>query len=235
MDFTPFDRRNYPTVSVEDGYTAWSDAYDDCVVDAMDLELLGRLQTIDWRAARRCADLACGTGRIGAWLRSRGFDGELEGVDCTQAMLDRAESRRIYQRTYRADIRRTPLAADAFDLVVQSLADEHLSELQLLYDEVARVLAPAGRFVIVGYHPQFLMTVGMPTHYHRPDDGAAVAITTHVHLLSDHVAAARAAGLELLEMDEAIIDDAYLTAKPKWTAYRDQPVSFVFVWRAGRH
>ncbi len=58
------------------------------------------------------------------------------------------------------------LPAQAYDLCTQSLADEHLPDLQPLYREVARVTRRGGGFVIVGFHPQFLMA-GMPTHYNR--------------------------------------------------------------------
>ena len=55
--------------------------------------------------------------------------------------------------------------------------------------------------------------------------------TKEVQELSDHVRAARASGFELLEMHEGIVDDEYVAAKPKWTGYRNIPVSFVFAWR----
>jgi hypothetical protein len=54
-----------------------------------------------------------------------------------------------------------------------------------------------------------------------------------VHLLSDHFKAARNAGLSLIEMDEGVIDDAWIAKKPKWDCFRGRPISFVFVWRRG--
>ena len=73
------------------------------------------------------------------------------------------------------------------------------------FDPLARVTRHEGCFVIVGLHPQ--------------------------HLLSDHVQAARAAGLWLLEMDEGLIDEAWLQKKPKWEGYFGLPISFSMVWR----
>jgi hypothetical protein len=85
-------------------------------------------------------------------------------------------------------------------------------------------------YVLVGYHPHFLMASGIPTHY---DDAAGepVAIETHVHLLSEHVTAGLGAGWKLTEMHERVVDDAWLALKPRWEPLRDQPVSFVLVWR----
>lgn len=98
------------------------------------------------------------------------------------------------------------------------------------YREATRLLRAGAFYVLVGYHPHFIMTFGVPTHFnHRP--GEAVAIETYVHLLSDHVAAARAVGLTLTEMREHVIDDRWIALKPRWDRYRNHPISFVMVWR----
>ena len=54
------------------------------------------------------------------------------------------------------------------------LADEHIVELKPVYCEAARLLSSRGNFVLIGYHPFFLMS-GVPTHFHR-SSGGAVAI-----------------------------------------------------------
>ena len=72
MDFSHFDTRKYPTVSVQDGYGQWAKTYEDTVSEAMDFRLLERIRSIEWDQIQRAADLACGTGRIGAWLKHRG-------------------------------------------------------------------------------------------------------------------------------------------------------------------
>ena len=71
---------------------------------------------------------------------------------------------------------------------------------------------------------------GMPTHFDSAS-GEPVAIETHVHLLSEHTAAALGAGWELAELRERLIDDVWLELKPKWEHLRDQPVAFAFAWR----
>jgi SAM-dependent methyltransferase len=232
MDFARFDRRGYPTTDVATGYAEWAATYEDVVRDEMDLRLLERIETVAFGRAWRALDLACGTGRIGAWLRARGVAG-LDGIDLTGSMLERARARGVYDDLREGDLRSTPFESHAYDLVTASLVDEHLPDPAPMYAEAARLLVPGGAFVVVGYHPQFLMTVGMPTHYHRPD-GEAVAIETHVHLLSDHVLGATDHGLALAEMREGLIDDEYVGAKPKWERYRGTPVSFAMVWRSRR-
>ena len=227
MDHSLYDRRRYPIVDVREGYGEWVRTYEQTVLDEMDLRLLAGLRTVDWRAPRAILDLACGTGRIGAWLRSRGA-GPIDGVDLTPEMLSLARGKGVYRELRVGDVASTGLPAGAYDLCTQSLADEHLAELGPLYGEAARVTGRGGAFVLVGFHPQFLMA-GVPTHFDR-QPGEAVTIRSYVHLLSDHVKAAHAAGWTLREMDEGLVDEAWLRSKPKWEAYRGLPISFVMVW-----
>lgn len=230
MDHSRYDQRHYPIVDVQAGYTEWSRTYEAIVQDAMDLRLFGRLQTVDWAAAAQILDLACGTGRIAAWLKTH-TSAPIDGVDFTPAMLEIARRKGIYRALHVADVTNTGLPADSYDLITQSLADEHLPDLVPLYREVARMLRPGGSFVIVGFHPQFLMA-GVPTHFNRAS-GEPTTIRSYVHLLSDHVKAARAVGLSLLEMDEGLVDDDWLKVKAKWEKYLGQPISFSMVWRRG--
>jgi SAM-dependent methyltransferase len=227
VDHSIYDRRRYPIVGVREGYSEWVRTYEQTVLDQMDLRLLGRLRTVDWGAARAGLDLACGTGRIGTWLRGRGVVA-VDGVDLTPEMLEVARGRGVYRALHVADVGATGLPAGAYDLCTQSLADEHLAELAPLYREVARVSTAGGTFVLVGFHPQFLMA-GVPTHFDRAP-GESVTIRSYVHLFSGHVKAAHAAGWVLREMDEGLVDDDWLRSKPKWEHYRGMPISFAMVW-----
>jgi SAM-dependent methyltransferase len=229
MDHAPYDKRGYPIVEVREGYGEWARTYEQTVQDEMDLRLLERLRSIKWTTERDVLDLACGTGRMGTWLRAQGV-AHIDGVDLTPQMLERAARRGVYRTLRVADVSSTGLPEASYDLCLQSLADEHLAELAPLYHETARVTRPGGRFVLVGYHPQFLMA-GVPTHFDR-GPGDPVTIRSYVHLLSDHVKAASAAGWTLAEMDEGLVDDAWLHKKPKWERYRGLPISFAMVWRA---
>jgi SAM-dependent methyltransferase len=231
MDHALYDKRRYPIVDVREGYGAWVRTYEQTVQDEMDLRLLERLTTVDWSSPRSVLDLACGTGRVGAWLRRCGAMAVIDGVDLTPEMLDRARGLGVYRTLVVADVAATRLPSETYDLCTQSLADEHLPELGPLYREVARLTRPGGSFVLVGYHPQFLMA-GMPTHFDRAP-GEPVTIRSYVHLLSDHVKAARAARWQLREMDEGLVDDAWLRKKPKWEVYAGFPISFAMVWGRG--
>src|SRR6266566_10062328 len=99
MDFSLFDRRGYPVVSVETGYAEWAADYDATVPAGLDQPLLDSLTSINWRQVGRAADLGCGTGRTGVWLKNHGV-GSIHGVDLTQRMLDRAASKHVYEQLH---------------------------------------------------------------------------------------------------------------------------------------
>jgi len=228
-DFAVFDQRGYPTVSAREGYRDWVPTYESTVEDAMDLALLDRIESVDWAGVRRAADLGCGTGRTGAWLRAHGV-AALDGVDLTPEMLAVAAERGTHDTLAVADVRDSGLTARAYDLAVSSLVDEHLPDVAPLYAEARRLLTDDGAFVLVGYHPFFSMSTGMPTHFENGDH-EQVAIETYVHLPSDHVAAARAVGLVAHEMHERVVDAGWIELKPQWEPRRGWPISFAWVWR----
>jgi SAM-dependent methyltransferase len=228
MDFSLFDRRRYPVVSAEAGYAEWADNYEATVATGLDRPLLNVLTSVNWSQVRLAVDLACGTGRTGAWLRERGVR-SIHGVDLTPQMLERAASKQLYERLQTADVANTSLPGSAYNLCMLVLADEHLAELTPVYREAARLLALGGNFVLIGYHPFFLMQ-GLPTHYHRTGDQEPVTIQSYVHLFSEHFNAAQDVGLQVKEFRECVIDEDWLTTKPKWRDFLNWPVSFALVW-----
>lgn len=231
MDFSIFDLRGYQTLTVREGYRQWVQTYEATVLDLMDLRLLARLQTIAWGEPHRVLDLACGTGRIGVWLTQYGVR-RVDGLDLTAEMLAVARGKRVYDLLLLGDILQMPIAAGSYELVTMVLADEHIPDLPPLYREVARISRPAGRFVLVGYHPYFLIA-GIPTHFNREGREPA-AIQSYVHLFSDHFHAATEAGWSLQEVEEGLIDEQWLLKKPRWRSYLHRPVSFALVWQKTR-
>ena len=226
--FADFDTRSYRTVDIRTGYNQWAETYERTVEDEMDVALLRDLKTPQWDSFRTAADLGCGTGRTGAWLQLQGIE-TIDGVDLAQAMLRLAEDKNVYRRLEESDVASTPLTTATYDLVVACLVDEHLPSLDPLYREAARLAIAGGLFILVGYHPFFIMATGMPTHYNSPS-GEPLAIETHVHLLSEHVAAAGQSGWQLREMKERLVDDSWIELKPKWERFRNHPFSFATVW-----
>lgn len=195
----------------------------------MDIAVLEKLRRVPWHEVGRAVDLGCGAGGTGAWLRQRGVS-SVDGVDLTPQMLDLAGSRGVYERLVEADVSATGLEGGRYDLATTCLVDEHIADLRPLYREAARLTGAGATYVLVGLHPQFIMTSGMPTHF-ETSGGESVAIETHVHPLSEHLEAGLAAGWCLLEMEEQVVDEAVLRRKPKWSLWQGHPLSFGLVWR----
>ena len=96
MNHALYDKRKYPIVDVREGYGEWVHTYEQVVQDEMDVRLLERLRTVDWAAPREALDLACGTGRIGVWLKARSA-AALDGIDLTPEMLELARAKGVYR------------------------------------------------------------------------------------------------------------------------------------------
>ena len=227
--FALYDMRHYQTVDVVTGYEEWAPTYDRTVDCQLDIPLLANLHTVPWSFIQRAVDLGCGTGRIGRWLQAQGIS-HIHGVDCSPAMVHHAAAKQVYAHLDIADITQSPLPNRTYDLVLTVLAVCHLPNLQALYAEVARLLLPGGFFVLVDYHPFFLLR-GIPTHFDRAS-GESIAIDNVVHLFSDHVARGRQVNWRLLEMQERVVDSAWIAQKSGMAQYVHQPISFGMVWQS---
>ena len=221
--------RHAPTLSVQEGYTTWAATYDEMKSgNAMDCPLLERIQSVAWGQLEAVADLACGTGRPGRWLKAHGVR-SLDGVELTEAMPDQARAKGIYRQLMLADLRHTPLPAHSCDLVNVGLADEHLPDLLPLYQEATRLVRSRGSLVVICYHPFFQLS-GVPTTFEqRP--GERVTIEGYVHLFSDHVQAANVCGWQLRELYERLIDEAWVAGRPHAASRLGWPVSFACLWQ----
>jgi ubiquinone/menaquinone biosynthesis C-methylase UbiE len=228
MDFKDFDCRNYRTVSARDGYGEWAATYEEAVPNQLDIRVLECLNSLGWSAAKECLDLGCGTGRTAEWLKARGV-ATIDGIDLTPEMLERARVKKLYRSLYLGSVEETEILDARYDLVVMCLVDEHLSTLDSVYQEAYRLGNSHAKFVVVGMHPSFFMT-GMPTHF-KDVEGNPKAVETHIHLVSDHVRAALAAGWTLTEMYEGVIDEEWVRVKPKWASLKNHPVNFGYIWQ----
>lgn len=144
-------------------------------------------------------------------------------------MLEIAKNKSVYKNLVYGNILATNFESDYFDLAIEVLADEHISDLSLLYKEASRIIKPNGYFVVIGYHSHFLMN-GVITHFNSVT-GEPLAIKSHVHLFSDHVKAAYKANLTLMDLNEGVVDDEWIKLKPKWQKFYMHPVSFSVVWK----
>ena len=108
--------------------------------------------------ARRVLDVGCGEGQVAR--RAAALGATVVGVDPTRNQIEVARrARRWARRTREATAERLPFRDAAFDAVVMCLVIEHLDPFEPAIHEMARVLEPGGRCLLLLNHP-LLQTPG---------------------------------------------------------------------------
>jgi ubiquinone/menaquinone biosynthesis C-methylase UbiE len=106
----------------------------------------------DVRGCKRILDAACGDGRYSRFLlRCADPDAVLTSFDLSLGMLRRARARLQSDRVtfVAADVTRLPYADQSFDAVVCGWVLEHLPDPAAGLRELARVLRPAGKMLLL--------------------------------------------------------------------------------------
>lgn len=105
----------------------------------------------------RVLDVCTGTGALAALLRGRvGPEGEVIGVDLTEAMLEVAKSRVPEVRFLVGDACQLPFPDGSFAAATMAFGLRNIHDRQLALRELARVLRPGGRVVVLEFsqvHP----------------------------------------------------------------------------------
>ena len=104
--------------------------------------------------AKAILDVGCGTGRLLIAAEPRFPDARLEGVDAAVEMVKHAQgmlpaSSRITFRQATAE--KLPFPDGQFDLVFSTMTFHHWSDQGKGISEVARVLTPAGRWLLADF------------------------------------------------------------------------------------
>ncbi|HYA68702.1 MAG TPA: class I SAM-dependent methyltransferase, partial [Acidimicrobiales bacterium] len=103
------------------------------------------------RGARRVLELGCGEGQVSRRIARLGID--VVGLDPAPTQIRAAHERGGGVRCLQARAQHIPCGRGVFDAVVLCLALEHIDPFEPVIDEVARVLASDGRFVLFLSHP----------------------------------------------------------------------------------
>ncbi|MEV5551799.1 class I SAM-dependent methyltransferase [Streptomyces sp. NPDC052309] len=187
-------------VGTVDGYRIWSPTYDgpNAAFD-IDEPLIGEM--VDGIRAETALDAACGTGRMAALLAGRGH--RVLGVDSSPDMLARARQRVPGGEFRLGELTRLPVADDAVDLVVCSLALTHVPDLRPVMAEFARVLRPGGHLLTSDVHPERVALGAVPPV--RLPDGRPGRLESHRHSAGDYLRAALGAGFEVRRCEEPVI------------------------------
>lgn len=99
------------------------------------------------RAGGRALDLGCGDGTLAGVLLAHAGTADWLGADLDPREVRMARGTGLYRALYAASADQLPARAGSLDLVFANSALEHMERLDQVLAEVARVLAPGGRFV----------------------------------------------------------------------------------------
>jgi SAM-dependent methyltransferase len=143
-------------VSSDDLWERHADWWQDGFTDGVDPEYEEQILPLAVECltgARRVLDVGCGEGQLSRL--AFGLDGTelFVGVDPTWAQVEVAVKRSGGPAYARAGAAALPVRTGSFDAVVACLVFEHIRDVDDAIADVARVLAPGGRFAFFLNHP----------------------------------------------------------------------------------
>lgn len=104
------------------------------------------------RPGDQVLDVCTGTGALAQLLRRRvGVSGEVVGIDLTEAMLEVARARVPEVRFLVGDACKLPFPDQSFDAATMAFGLRNINDHQRALGELARVLRPGGRAVILEF------------------------------------------------------------------------------------
>ena len=176
---------------------------------------------------RRLLDVGCGEGQVSRRAAALGID--VVGLDLSASQVTEAVRRGGGVNYVRSPADRLPVRDASVDAVVMCLVIEHLDPFEPAIREMARVLAPGGRCLLLMNHP-LLQVPGsgwiddhiLEEQYWRvgpylPDDARMEELAPGVNLpfmhrpLSRYVQVMGASGLLIEDMDEPAPPPGFLS------------------------
>ena len=162
-------------------------------------ELLGRLEDLKVTPAR-VLDLGAGTGHASRELKRRYPKSLVVASDIAPGMLSQAKAQSRWLRRFervRADAYALPFRDDAFDLVFSNLMLQWCDDLDAVFAEISRVLAPGGLLLFSTFGPGTLAEL-------REAWAASDPLHNHVnHFFDPHVLGS---ALTQAGFDEPVLD-----------------------------
>jgi len=151
-------------MSGEARFERWSGSYERSPLQAI---LFDRVHAAIFAAAERggvpsaVVDVGCGTGRLLREAKRRWPNARVTGVDVSAGMIAEARRRASDGLFVVGAAERLPLESGSVDLAVSTMSFHHWTDKAQGVREIARVLAPGGRFILADHAaPRWLRAFG---------------------------------------------------------------------------
>lgn len=144
--------------AVPSQYNFWAPIYDAFWSRYLDGTLPVLLQATNVTAGERVLDVACGTGELERRALETSPETQWVGIDIADAMI--AQARRKFDDTQpvqfdQEDAHDLPYENNSFDVVVSASSFHYFTSPTIVLDEIARVLRPSGRLVVLDWCRDF--------------------------------------------------------------------------------
>lgn len=187
-------------LNIQKAYDHWSSTYDVDRNLTRDLDALAVRKILCDLKLKSVLEIGCGTGKNTAHLAR--IARRVYALDFSEGMIEQAKAKVSLDNVSFdfADLtKRWPCGAGLFEMVVCNLVLEHVADLDFIFRQAHRILAPGGTFFISELHP-FRQYQGKQAIFRQRQK--TVAIPSFVHNVSDFIRAAQKAGFTLNDLQE---------------------------------
>lgn len=185
-------------MNTQQAYDQWSSQYDTNINRTRDLEAIVLCKVLSGITPVDILEIGCDTGKNSEWLITKARS--LVGVDLSSAMLAKAKIKLPGSNFIQADITQPWNFTDQlFDLITFSLVLEHISDLDFIFAEAARLLRSGGRIYIGELHP-FKQYSGSKARFET--EAGTTVVDCYTHHTSDFINLAKPYGFVVTDLQE---------------------------------
>jgi predicted TPR repeat methyltransferase len=146
-----------PKQSVQDLFDDYAESFDEHLVRVLHYQtptvLTENLEGLGSRRFRHALDLGCGTGLCGPLVKP--MVDQLDGVDLSPRMIEKARALAIYERLVQSDVAEYLQATDQrYDLVLAADVFVYIGDLEPVFSGVRRVMDQGGVFCFSAEIPE---------------------------------------------------------------------------------